>query len=347
MDQFPRKEIRQSIIQAGLGRLNPAKPARREWSIQPKIHDCDALKNYDRIKADLDKVVHERDEANRAHEDVVRQIAGLQDQLSRTLEATQEKDRLLAESLERERALETKSAGLEAETREFREFKVVLRDSEGLTLDEVAKRAVAAKEAEIARRVEVQVEARKKEIEADLPRLTAVRLHEILNRQPWPPEIKLLVNGHVWELLRDHSSWPLWFTLQISNDVNTRVQAGLDQEFERRVSAEVEISFENSKAGEWMKYVDERAQGMLSSVQALLRSFVVSGYKPCDRCGGNIPFQIDACAMAELLGPKASVALSCPHGCMDRVFLFKEQWHKVVLTFSEVLAMILGAGVSR
>jgi chromosome segregation ATPase len=311
--------------------------------IDEYIRELEAIKNYDRVKAERDSLLarvkeleaslsSEREKVEELHqiikslEEQVRVKSGEIESLKSELAAKDERIKSLEEDLN----------NLSSRLKELEEFRAIV---EGKTLGEAREAFMKAMEDEIEKRAQERFSKFKSEWEEkDKPREVSSKAITLLRRiieQLGKPEPCSLPEGVKESGLLE----------KIEEILSSEVKRRIDAEFLRRVEEESSRKalekLEKLKSIEWPNWYKVNIEPRILQLESQIRSNIMGLLRgewivKCDKCGTQFRITLTTEVLETLLR-SGSISVECPNtNCVD-FYLFIPFRHKIELTLRRLI----------
>lgn len=259
-------------------------------TIERYIQELEAIKNYPRVIQERDTLSQEAQELKDNLDNALKEIASL------------------------------------------RGFKTNL-DGANITLEEARLHFLGVQDAEIEKRAADRFERLKTELESEMPGLVYRRLCDILGRSPWPREIAELINTEADKkadvILRHQGSWPPWFEELYRGEVQEKVHAGLNEEFNAKVEAMAE-SMAREKLNylistHWPSWHRENVEPKIAELEDKIRANALQLIRgpwrfTCDQCNTSFSAKLATRDVEQLLKTGRTNVACANSQCEDRAF---------------------------
>jgi DNA repair exonuclease SbcCD ATPase subunit len=212
-------------------------------------------------------------------------------------------------------------------------------DGAEMTLEQARLDFIRAQDAEIEKRAADRFKKLKADYESRMPQLVYQRLREIL-REPWlPEEIAKLIDTEAKKkadaVLRDPDNWPPWFKELYQQEINKKVSAGLNQEFNARVEtaavARARQRLNELTSTEWPAWyqanVDPRIIELETKINTGALQLLIGPWGfTCDRCGTSSNAELTAGEIEQLLRT-GQIKVACANPDCEDHSLFSTRRH--------------------
>jgi len=314
--------------------------------IDEYIRELEAIKNYDKVKAERDSLLakvkeleaslsSEREKVEELHqiikslEEQVRMKSGEIESLKSELAAKDERIKSLEEDLN----------NLSSRLKELEEFRAIV---EGKTLGEAREAFMKAMEDEIEKRARELFSKFKSEWEGrDKPREVSSEAIILLRRiieQLGKPEPCSLPEGV------KESGLPEKIEEILSSEVKRRIDAEFLRRVEEESSRKAIEKLEKLKSVEWPNWYKVNIEPRILQLESQIRSNIMGLLKgewivKCDKCGTQFRITLTAEGLETLLR-RGSILVECPNTkCIDfhpfmRFISFR---HKIELTLRRLI----------
>ncbi|MBA7547261.1 hypothetical protein ES705_39669 [subsurface metagenome] len=217
-------------------------------------------------------------------------------------------------------------------------------DGTKMTLEEARLDFIRVQDAEIEGRTAERFQKLKTDYESKMPQLVYQRLRDILKQPGLPKEIAKPIDTEAKKkadaMLRDPDNWPPWFRELYEKEVEKKVTAGLNQEFNARVeTAAITRARQRLKeliATEWptwyRTHVEPQIAALESKIDVDALQLLMGPWEfTCDRCGTSSNAELTAGEIEQLLRT-GQIKVACANpDCEDRS-LFSTRRHTFMVS---------------
>jgi len=322
-------------------------------AVEIYLHEFEALKHYDEVKQQRDRLVNENAELKDRVSGLEKEVNGLRAELGREVEGK----KVVEEELKAEKLLagklDAELGKVSSELGKFEEFKLKSADGRSLTIEEARDEFIRARESEIEGRANQKFGMLKADLEAKMPKLIYDKLIETVSKPPWPSEIASAIEAKAGEIadgiLRDKESWPGWFKEHYQKEVRAGISAGLDAEFARAVengaTERAEVKLKQLATVEWPRWLETNVKPKLSELEAKIKQNVIGVLRGpwrnirCDKCGTEqVEIELTEQGIGDVLSGKC-VELECtnPH-CEDSPPFRRRRRHWIRISILDLIA---------
>ena len=222
-------------------------------------------------------------------------------------------------------------------------------DGAQMTLEEARLDFIRVQDAEVEKRATDRFGKLKADYESKMPQLVYQRLRDILKQPGLPKEIAKPIDTEAKKkadaILRDPDNWPPWFRELYEEEVEKKVSAGLNQEFNARVeTAAITRARQRLKeltTTEWPTWYQANVEPNIAALESkidvgALQLLTGPWMFTCDQCGTKTTAELTASGIEDLLR-KGLVRVECSNTACQDSGLFSKQRH----TFTVSLHMLI------
>ena len=229
-------------------------------------------------------------------------------------------------------------------------------DGAQMTLEEARLDFIRAQDAEVEKRAADRFEKLKADYESKMPQLVYQRLRDILKQPGLPKEIAKPIDTEAKKkadaILRDPDNWPPWFRELYEEEVEKKVSAGLNQEFNARVeTAAITRARQRLKeltATEWPTWYRTNVEPQIAALESkidvgALQLLTGPWMFTCDRCGTKFNGELNASGIEELLR-EGLVRVECSNtACQDSGW-FSRRRHTFTVSLHKLIESHIPSG---
>lgn len=318
------------------------------------FEEIEALKNYDRVKKERNKLAEENsglnDRISELEGNVERQsneINDLNSRLEGETKGREDVEKKLKSESKRADDLGEKLKSTSEELNRLESYKVEFVDGK-LTFKETKEALIKAHNDEIEKRSNEKFQELKSDYEAKMPQLIYERLLEVLKKPLWPVEIANAIGTKADEkaegVLRNRGEWPGWFLKYYLEEVSVRVNRMLDDAFNARVdkgSQEIAVrKLEKLKSQAWPEWFSRNVKPAIDKNVFKALKGLWTGWT-CDKCGTEFAFTLTEHNIGELL-KNGEIEFPCPNSnCVDYGLLgWRSSRHRIKIPLESLIARL-------
>ena len=226
-------------------------------------------------------------------------------------------------------------------------------DGAQMTLEEARRDFIRVQDAEVEKRATDRFGKLKADYESKMPQLVYQRLRDILKQPGLPKEIAKPIDTEAKKkadaILRDPDNWPPWFRELYEEEVEKKVSAGLNQEFNARVETaaitRARQRLRELTTTEWPEWYQINVEPKIAELEikintGALELLVGPWVFTCEQCGRSSNAELTAGDIEQLLRT-GQIKRACANPeCEDRS-LFSTRRH----TFTVSLYTLIEARI--
>jgi len=229
-------------------------------------------------------------------------------------------------------------------------------DGAQMTLEEARLDFIRAQDAEVEKRAADKFEKLKGDYESKMPQLVYQRLRDILKQPGLPKEIAKPIDTEAKKkadaILRDPDNWPPWFRELYEEEVEKKVSAGLNQEFNARVeTAAITRARQRLKeltATEWPTWYRTNVEPQIATLESkidvgALQLLTGPWMFTCDRCGTKFNGELNASGIEELLR-EGLVRIECSNAACEDSSWFSRRRHTFTVSLHKLIESHIPSG---
>ena len=222
-------------------------------------------------------------------------------------------------------------------------------DGAEMTLEEARLDFIRAQDAEVEKRADNRFEELKADYESRMPQLVQQRLRDTLKKPWWPEEIAKLVDTEARKkadaTLHKKNSWPLWFKKLYEEEVEEKVRAELNQEFDARVETaavpRAQRRLNELINTEWPAWYQAKHDPKISDLENRVNDNVFQALRgpwvfTCNQCGTSYDSELTTEGIEELLRTGQVKAECVNPDCEDKGW-FSSQRHTFYVSLRNLI----------
>ena len=265
-------------------------------TIERYIQELEAIKNYPQVKRDKEKLSQKVEELKVSLDNALKEVS----------------------------SLKSSKANL---------------DGAEMTLAEARFDFIRAQDAEVEKRAADRFEKLKGDYESKMPQLVYQRLRDILKQPGLPKEIAKPIDTEAKKkadaILCDPDNWPPWFRELYEEEVEKKVSAGLNQEFNARVeTAAITRARQRLKeltTTEWPTWYRTNVEPKLAALESKINTGALQLLMgpwmfTCDQCGTGSNAELTAGEIEQLLRT-GQIKVACANPDCEDHSLFSTRRH--------------------
>ncbi|MBA7467591.1 hypothetical protein ES707_02812 [subsurface metagenome] len=217
-------------------------------------------------------------------------------------------------------------------------------DGTKMTLEEARLDFIRVQDAEIEGRTAERFQKLKADYESKMPQLVYQRLRDILKQPGLPKEIAKPIDTEAKKkadaILRDPDNWPPWFRELYGGEVEKKVSAGLNQEFNARVETaaitRAQQRLKELTTIEWPEWSQINVEPKIAELEikintGALQLLMGPWMFTCKQCGTSSNAELTAGEIEQLLRT-GQIKVACANpDCEDRS-LFSTRRHTFMVS---------------
>ena len=229
-------------------------------------------------------------------------------------------------------------------------------DGADMTLEEARLHFLQMQDAEVEKRAADRFEMLKADYESKMPELVYQRLCDILGQPSWPEEIAKRIDTEAMKkadaILQHRKNWPPWFKKLYDGEVEKRVSAGLNEEFNARVETVAETRA-RQKLNElitthWPAWHRENVEPRIAELENKIRADALQLLRgpwtfTCDQCGTRSNAELTATEIEKLLRT-GQIKVACGNpDCEDKGW-FSNRRHTFYMSLPDFIETYIMGG---
>ena len=229
-------------------------------------------------------------------------------------------------------------------------------DGAQMTLEEARLDFIRAQDAEVEKRAADRFEKLKGDYESKMPQLVYQRLRDILKQPGLPKEIAKPIDTEAKKkadaILRDPDNWPPWFRELYEEEVEKKVNAGLNQEFNDRVETaaitRARQRLRELTATEWPEWYQINVAPKIAELEinintGALQLLVGPWVFTCDQCGASSNAELTAGEIEQLLR-EGLVRIECSNAACEDSSWFSRRRHTFTVSLHKLIESHIPSG---
>lgn len=226
-------------------------------------------------------------------------------------------------------------------------------DGAKMTLEEARLDFIRAQDAEVEKRAADRFEKLKADYESKMPQLVYQRLRNILKQPRLPEEIAKPIDTEAKKkadaTLRDPDNWPPWFRKLYEEEVEKKVGAGLNQEFDARVETaaitRARQKLRELTTTEWPAWYQANVDPKIVELESKIKAGAFQLLKgpwmfTCDRCGTRAEDEFTAGEVEQLLGT-GQIKIACANPKCEDHSLFSTRRHTFTVSLYKLIECLI------
>ena len=212
-------------------------------------------------------------------------------------------------------------------------------DGAQMTLEEARLDFIRVQDAEVEKRAADRFEKLRAEYESKMPQLVYQRLRDILKQPGLPKEIAKLIDTEAKKkadaALRNQKRWPPWFRKLYEEEVEKKVVAELNEEFNARVeTAAITRARQRLKeltTTEWPAWYRANVEPKIAALESKINTGALQLLMgpwmfTCDQCGTGSSAELTAGEIEQLLRT-GQIKVACANPDCEDHSLFSTRRH--------------------
>lgn len=222
-------------------------------------------------------------------------------------------------------------------------------DGAEMTLEEARLNFIRVQDAEIEERTAERFQKLKADYESRMPQLVYQRLRNILKQPGLPEEIANLIDTEAKKkadaILRDPDNWPPWFKQLYQEEVEKKVSAGLNQEFNARVETtaitRARQRLKELTTTEWPIWYRTNVEPKIAALESkidvdALQLLMGPWMFTCDQCGTGSNVELTAGEIEQLLRT-GQIKVACANPDCEDHSLFSTRRHTFTVPLRKLI----------